>query len=136
MKVQSSDGFGDPEGSRVAAPGPSLILAVALPSLPAPIRPSYAPVNGEWSPPRPGALHRPCADRGARSHHRLRAIHLKQWKRGTTIFRELRARGLPEPAARKVASNGRRWWKNSAKLINVAFPISYFDQLGIPRLAS
>jgi RNA-directed DNA polymerase len=68
--------------------------------------------------------------------HRLRAIHLKQWKRGTTIFRELRARGLPEPAARKVASNGRRWWKNSAKLINVAFPISYFDQLGIPRLAS
>lgn len=68
--------------------------------------------------------------------HRLRAIHLKHWKRGTTIFRELRARGLPEPAARRVAANGRRWWKNSAKLINVAFPISYFDQLGIPRLAS
>jgi group II intron reverse transcriptase/maturase len=68
--------------------------------------------------------------------HRLRAIHLKHWKRGTTIFRELRARGLPEPAAKRVAANGRRWWKNSAKLINMAFPISYFDQLGIPRLAS
>jgi len=38
--------------------------------------------------------------------------------------------------AARVASNGRRWWKNSAMLINIAFPISYFDQLGIPRLAS
>jgi group II intron reverse transcriptase/maturase len=68
--------------------------------------------------------------------HRLRAIHLKQWKRGATIFRELRARGLSVVGAARVASNGRRWWRNSAKLINVAFPISYFDQLGIPRLAS
>ncbi len=59
---------GDPEGSRVVAPGPSLILAVALPSPPAPIRPSYAPVNGERRPPPPGALHRLHADRGARSH--------------------------------------------------------------------
>jgi hypothetical protein len=58
---------GDPESSRVAAPELSLILAVRLPSLPAPIRPSYVPVNGE--PPRSpsGALHRLCAHRGARS---------------------------------------------------------------------
>jgi group II intron reverse transcriptase/maturase len=68
--------------------------------------------------------------------HRLRAIHLKQWKRGTTIFRELRARGLTVAGATKVASNGRRWWRNSAMLIHVAFPISYFDQLGVPRLIS
>lgn len=68
--------------------------------------------------------------------HRLRAIHLKQWRRGTTIFRELRARGLSVTSAARVAANGRRWWKNSAKLINAAFPISYFDQLGVPRLAS
>jgi hypothetical protein len=68
--------------------------------------------------------------------HRLRAIHLKHWKRGTTIFRELRARGLPSATAAKVASNGRRWWRNSAMLINIAFPMSYFDHLGIPRLAS
>jgi hypothetical protein len=26
-------------------------------------------------------------------------------------------------------------WRNSAMLINIAFPLSYFDQLGIPRLA-
>jgi group II intron reverse transcriptase/maturase len=68
--------------------------------------------------------------------HRLRAIHLKQWKRGTTIYRELRARGLSVPTAATVARNGRRWWRNSAKLINVAFPIRYFDSLGVPRLAA
>jgi RNA-directed DNA polymerase len=68
--------------------------------------------------------------------HRLRAIHLKHWKRGTTIYRELRARGLSQHGAAKVAANARRWWNNSAMLINVAFPISYFDQLGVPRLAA
>jgi RNA-directed DNA polymerase len=67
--------------------------------------------------------------------HRLRAIHLKHWKRGTTIFRELTARGLPRVEAAKVAGNGRRWWRNSGMLINKAFPNRYFDQLGIPRLA-
>ncbi len=68
--------------------------------------------------------------------HRLRAIHLKHWKRPATIYRELRARGLSDDGARRVAGNCRRWWTNSAKLINVAFPISYFDQLGVPRLAA
>jgi hypothetical protein len=68
--------------------------------------------------------------------HRLRAIHLKQWKRGTTIYRELRARGLPQREAAIVARNGRRWWRNSAKLIHLAFPTRYFDGLGVPRLAA
>jgi RNA-directed DNA polymerase len=68
--------------------------------------------------------------------HRLRAIHLKHWNRGTTIYRELRTRGLSQVTAARIAANGRRWWKNSAKLINVAFPISYFDQLRVPRLAA
>jgi RNA-directed DNA polymerase len=68
--------------------------------------------------------------------HRLRAIHLKQWRRGSTIYRELRARGLSDRGATQVAANSRRWWRNSAKLINVAFPISYFDRLGVPRLAA
>jgi RNA-directed DNA polymerase len=68
--------------------------------------------------------------------HRLRAIHLKQWKRGRTIYRELRSRGLSDVGARRVAANGRRWWRNSGMLINVAFPIRYFDELGVPRLAA
>ena len=68
--------------------------------------------------------------------HRLRALHLKHWKRGPPIYRELRAWGLPEPAAAKVATNGRRWWKSSAMLISAAFPNRYFDQLGLPRLVA
>jgi group II intron reverse transcriptase/maturase len=68
--------------------------------------------------------------------HRLRAIHLKHWRRGTTIYRELHARGLSQHAAAKVAANAHRWWHNSAMLVNVAFPVSYFDQLGVPRLAA
>ena len=67
--------------------------------------------------------------------HRIRALHLKHWRHGPTIYRELRARGLSELGATRVASNRRRWWKNSAQLIHVAFPTRYFDQLGIPRLA-
>jgi RNA-directed DNA polymerase len=68
--------------------------------------------------------------------HRLRAIQLKQWKRGTTIFRELRARGLSEQAAAKVAGNARRWWRNSGMAIHIALPGSHFDRLGLPRLAA
>jgi group II intron reverse transcriptase/maturase len=68
--------------------------------------------------------------------HRLRAIHLKHWKRGRIIYRELRARGLSERAAAQVAANGRRWWHDSAMAIHIAFPTSYFDGLGVPRLAA
>jgi group II intron reverse transcriptase/maturase len=68
--------------------------------------------------------------------HRLRALQLRHWKRGRVTYRELRARGVSERTAAQVAANTRRWWKNSAMAIHVAFPIHYFDQLGIPRLAA
>ena len=68
--------------------------------------------------------------------HRLRAIQLKHWKRGRTIYRELAARGMNGVAAAKVAANSRRWWHNSALAIHIALPNSTFDQLGIPRLAA
>jgi len=67
--------------------------------------------------------------------HRLRALHLKQWKRGTTIYRELRSRGMSHDSAATVARNGRRWWKNSAKELHLALSNTYFDQLQLPRLA-
>lgn len=76
------------------------------------------------------------ADLDAWIRHRLRAIHLKHWKRGRTIYRELRTRGLSEADSARVAANGRRWWRNSAMLIHKAFPTRYFDQLGVPRLAA
>jgi len=68
--------------------------------------------------------------------HRLRAIHLKHWRRPATIYRELKGRGLSDIGARRVAKNARRWWRNSGMLIHVAFPIRYFDDLGVPRLAA
>lgn len=68
--------------------------------------------------------------------HRLRAIQLKQWKRGTTMYRELRARGLSQPAAAQVACNAKRWWRNSGMAINRALPVSHYDNLGLPRLAA
>jgi RNA-directed DNA polymerase len=68
--------------------------------------------------------------------HRLRALQLKHWKRGPTIFRELRARGMSLRDARRVAGNARRWWHNSRMLINVALPNKLFDELGLPRLAT
>jgi RNA-directed DNA polymerase len=66
--------------------------------------------------------------------HRLRANKLKQWKRGTTMYRELLAMGAKPCLARKVAANSRRWWRNSAKSLNSVLTIAYFDQLGLPRL--
>jgi len=67
--------------------------------------------------------------------HRLRAIHLKQWKRGKTMFRELKSLGASAKVARKIAANSRRWWHNSAKLLNSVLTIAYFDRLGLPRLS-
>ena len=68
--------------------------------------------------------------------HRLRQAQLKQWKRGRTIYRELKRRGTAADVARQVAANSRRWWRNSAMLLNVALPTSYYDAQGVPRLAS
>ena len=68
--------------------------------------------------------------------HRLRALQLKQWKQGTTIFRELRARGTSPRDARRIAGNARRWWHNSKVLANFALPNKLFDRLGLPRLAA
>ena len=67
--------------------------------------------------------------------HRLRAIQLKHWKRPRTIYRALKALGAPEDVAKRVAANSRRWWRNSAKLLNSVLTIGHFDQLGLPRLS-
>lgn len=67
--------------------------------------------------------------------HRLRAIQLKQWKRGTTIYRELLALGAKPAVARKVAANSRRWWHNSAMSLNSVLTLAWFDRLGLPRLS-
>ena len=66
--------------------------------------------------------------------HRMRAIHLRQWKRGTTIYRELLKLGAKPKVAVLVAANSRRWWRNSRYALNNVLTIAYFDRLGMPRL--
>jgi RNA-directed DNA polymerase len=65
---------------------------------------------------------------------RLRALHLKHWKRGATIARELLKLGATPKVAKLVAGNSRCWWRNSRMAIHTVLTIGYFDQLGMPRL--
>ncbi|EJM60011.1 Retron-type reverse transcriptase [Pseudomonas sp. GM50] len=67
--------------------------------------------------------------------HRLRAIQLKQWKRGPTIYRELRALGASSQSARKVAANSYSWWRNSRFELNRVLDVAWFDRLGLVRLS-
>ncbi len=67
--------------------------------------------------------------------HRLRALQLKQWKRGTTMYRELLSLGARPDVARRVAANSRCWWRNSAKSLNAVLDIASFDRLGLPRIS-
>ena len=68
-------------------------------------------------------------------NRRLRMLIVKQCKRGTTLFRLLRARGISTRLACAAAAHYRRWWavaKHSA--LHTAFPTQYFIALGVPRL--
>ena len=67
--------------------------------------------------------------------HRLRAMRLKYWRRGPTIFTELRKLGADRALATVIARNAKRWWHNSAMGLNRALPIAYFDRLGVPRFS-
>lgn len=70
-------------------------------------------------------------------HHRLRAIHLKHWKRGRTVFRELRRRGVSRHVTAMAARFTGNWWRVAHHpALHLALPTSYFDQLGIPRLGA
>jgi RNA-directed DNA polymerase len=67
--------------------------------------------------------------------HRLRAVQLKQWRRGTTVFRELRKLGASKDLAARIAGNAKRWWHNSAMGLHIVMPIAYFDRMGVPKFS-
>jgi group II intron reverse transcriptase/maturase len=79
----------------------------------------------------PGVL----ADLDGWIRRKLRVLQLKQWKRGTTAYRELRKLGAGEDVAARVAKNLRRWWRNSGLLLNTVLNTRYYDRLGLPRLS-
>jgi RNA-directed DNA polymerase len=65
---------------------------------------------------------------------RLRALQLKQWRRGKTIYRELLHLGASARVAQSVAALSRCWWHNSLSAVHHVLTIAYFDRLGVPRL--
>ncbi|MBI4207937.1 MAG: group II intron reverse transcriptase/maturase [Betaproteobacteria bacterium] len=67
--------------------------------------------------------------------HRLRAIQLKHWRRGSTIYRELCNLGAAAHVAKRVGGNSRCWWRNSDGDIKRVLTIAYFDKLGLPCLS-
>jgi RNA-directed DNA polymerase len=70
------------------------------------------------------------------TRHRLRAIQLKHWKQGPTVYQRLRGLGATEELAAQAAADGSgRWWRRSQySSLNKVLTVSYFDSLGVPRL--
>ena len=70
-------------------------------------------------------------------YRRLRALHLKHWKRGSTVHRELRRRGVSQHVAAMAARFARNWWRVAGHAaLHLALPTSYFDALDVPRLVA
>ncbi len=66
---------------------------------------------------------------------RLRSMIWKQWKRGPRRYAQLRRRGVGlDLAVRTVRSPHGPWRLAKSPALSVAFPLAYFDSLGLPRL--
>jgi len=67
--------------------------------------------------------------------HRLRTLHLKHWRHGSTVFRATRSLGASPERAARIAGNVHSWWRNGCGDLNGLLTIGYFDRLGVPRLS-
>lgn len=73
-----------------------------------------------------------CHDLDQWIRHRLRNIMWRQWKRNWTRYINMCKAGLSKVEARMAAFSGRGPWHTACGLsMNAAFPISYFDDLGL-----
>ena len=69
------------------------------------------------------------------TRHRLRSAIWKQWKRGRLRFARLHAHGVSSALAAKTAGSAHGPWRiANSPAMAIAFPIAYFDSLGLPRL--
>jgi RNA-directed DNA polymerase len=67
--------------------------------------------------------------------HRLRSVIWRQWKRGRLRFGKLRRLGVNRELAAQTAGSAHGPWRlANSPAMNSAFPITYFDSLGVPRL--
>ena len=66
---------------------------------------------------------------------RLRCLLWRQWKRGRTRARKLRALGLADDRARASSGNGHgAWWNAGASHLHQALPAAFFARLGLVSL--
>ena len=66
---------------------------------------------------------------------RLRSVVWKQWKRGRVRFGKLRQHGVGANLAAPTAGSSHGPWRvANSPAMHYAFPIPYFDALGVPRL--
>jgi RNA-directed DNA polymerase len=66
---------------------------------------------------------------------RLRSMIWKQWKRGKVRFGKLCALGVSKNLAAQTAGSAHGPWRiANSPAMSIAFPIAYFDALGVPRL--
>jgi RNA-directed DNA polymerase len=67
--------------------------------------------------------------------HRLRSVIWKQWKRGPRRYEQLRRRGVRHDLAACTAGSPHGpWHLANSPALAIAFPVAYFDSLGLPRL--
>lgn len=68
---------------------------------------------------------------------RLRLVQLRQWKNTQRAYRELRRLGRTHEQALIGSAHLRSWWRNASNpSIHAALPTRYYDERGIPRLAT
>ena len=66
---------------------------------------------------------------------KLRCLIWRQWKRVYTRAQNLMKRGLDKERAWISATNGRGpWWNSRASHMNQAFPVKYFETMGLMSL--
>ena len=66
---------------------------------------------------------------------RLRCLLWRQWKRGRTRARMLRALGIDAERARVSSGNGHgAWWNAGASHMNQALPAAFFTRMGLVSL--
>jgi Group II intron, maturase-specific domain len=66
---------------------------------------------------------------------RLRSVIWKQWKRGRRRYEQLRRRGVCQDLAACTAGSPHGPWRLAkSPALSIAFPVAYFDSLGLPRL--
>lgn len=68
------------------------------------------------------------------TRHRLRAIQLKHWKVGTTVYSRLRGLGATHELAMQIAGGAGHWRGHSEAGLNRVLIVKYFDDLDFPRL--